>query len=70
MSSDRKPAGAINKMHVHTPRTQHKLISSEDFLLITFMIKGILKKGRTIAATNATFSDKGKSKKFSMSALG
>ena len=58
MSSERNPDGAISKMHAHTPRTQQRLISCDDRLRTTFMIRGILNNGRAIAAQKAILSIK------------
>ena len=55
-SAEVKACGAINRKHTHTPAAQCMLISSEDFLLTTLTMSGILNKGNAIAATNAIFS--------------
>jgi hypothetical protein len=54
-SGERRPSGAISRKHAQTPNAQNILMSLEDFLLITLMIRGIFQRGKIIAAINAIF---------------
>ena len=56
MSGDLNPDGAIKMMHTHTPITQTKLISSDDFLPTILRISGILNSGKQMAATKPIIS--------------
>ena len=53
------PEGAIRIMQTQTPMTQSWLKSEEDLRWMIFNIKGILKNGRIMAATNPIFSTTG-----------
>ena len=50
MSVDVNPDGAIKSVHTHTPHTQLNEISWDERRWTILTIKGILKKGRIIAA--------------------
>ncbi len=50
MSVEVNPKGAIKSVHIHTPHNQINEISCDERSLTILTIKGILKKGRMIAA--------------------
>ncbi len=56
MSWDLNPDGAIRTIHIHTPITQTRLISSDDFLSIILSISGMLNSGKATAATKPIIS--------------
>lgn len=51
MSLEIKPAGAIKSTHTHTPMAQLIDISADERRRTILTIKGMLKKGMTMAAS-------------------
>ena len=54
-SWETNPEGSIAKRENHTPNTQKRLISCDDFLFAMRTIRGTFHNGNTIAAINPIF---------------